>query len=116
VAAIDPDPPDPHTHARSSDPHTSHAAAARLQRAVVHRLMIMDALKVIGSGTFEEIAEAAGMRDSQVWRRLPDLHDLGVAMPTGKERIGKSRRAQRIWTLGRCPHLHCGRGDKDADA
>jgi len=94
---------DARAYARNSDPSTSHAAAgAIVKRASVHRARILATLDMIGSGTFEEIAEAAGMRDSQVWRRLSDLHTLNLAEPTGEERLGKSGRHQRVWR--RCSH------------
>jgi predicted ArsR family transcriptional regulator len=92
-------PTDP--HARNTDPGTSHAAAARIEPgAAKHRARIMRTLE-IREGTFEEIAERAQLRDSQVWRRLPDLEKLGFAEPTGEERLGKSGRWQRVWTVGK---------------
>lgn len=90
---------DPRVLARGSDPSTSHAAAAQLTSAHAHRIRILETLEQIGTGTFEQIAEAAHLRDSQVWRRLSDLHSAGLVTPTGDERIGRSGRNQRIWRL-----------------
>lgn len=88
---------EPRKLARRTDPATNHLAAATLKRAAAHRAKILQTLDQIGSGTFEEIAERAGMRDSQVWRRLSDLHRVGQAEPTGEDRMGKSGRFQRVW-------------------
>jgi predicted ArsR family transcriptional regulator len=88
-------------HARNTDPETSHAAAARIEPSGArHRARIMAVLER-GPGTFEEIALRAELRDSQVWRRLPDLQKLGFAEPTGEERPGASGRFQRVWTVGK---------------
>lgn len=88
-------------YARNADPATSHAAAAKLDHARVHRARILATLDSIGSGTFEEIAAASGMRNDQVWRRLSDLRRMGEAEPNGEERPGASGRKQRVWRRAR---------------
>lgn len=63
---------------RSTDPKTSKVAA---EKAVTfkqtHIDRIYESLKVNGKMNFQEIAEKAGMRADQVWRRRKEMVDGG---------------------------------------
>jgi hypothetical protein len=84
---------DPRTHARTRDPSTSKRAAVKAaERAPTHAAIILEALKKIGVGTFTRIAQATNLTEAQVWRRLHDLQEKGLAEPTGYEIDGK-----RVW-------------------
>jgi hypothetical protein len=83
--------------ARSGDPATSKKAAVRVKEfSPTLCSRIHEELKK-RSGTFEEIAVRTGLRPDQVWRRLPDLQKMGLAIPTADERLGQSGRLQRVW-------------------
>lgn len=89
---------DPSTHARTSDPFTSHAAAESLQEfAGGHCDRILACLERHGPQTKDEIAERTGLNAVQVDRRLPDLKKAGKAYPTGDCRPSRSARPERVW-------------------
>jgi predicted ArsR family transcriptional regulator len=88
-----------HRLARSVDPATSKKAAARVKDfSSTFCAKIYEELKK-RDGTFEELAARTGLRPDQVWRRLPDLQKMGLAIPTNQERAGQSGRAQRVWAV-----------------
>jgi hypothetical protein len=91
--------------ARTYDPITSHIAAAGTKNfAPEHRQRILDALKTMpnNEGTFAEIARAAGLTESQVWKRLSELErkDLIIHNSRVKYEPG-SRYPRAIWKLAR---------------
>lgn len=89
---------DPTTHARSSDPATSHASAAAATSFVgTHCDRIIAALTTHGPMTKDEIASRAGLSPVQVDRRLPDLMADGRASPTGDIGQSFSGRPERVW-------------------
>lgn len=89
--------------ARRSDPHTSHAAAARVAEfASQHAARIVLALKDRGPSTISEIAAATGINSVACARRLPELERLGAVRPQRVDgvvvtRAGDSGRMQRVW-------------------
>ena len=63
-----------------------------------HKQRIMDALKIMKvGGTQEEIAEVAGMRPDQVWKRLSELSGEGKIFETGITRKLKSGVGGIVW-------------------
>ena len=71
--------------ARNADPDTSKKAAAdalRFQKSHAGRIYIA-LVGMRDGGTFYDIALATGLRDSQVWKRLPEMH--GLAKPKVNE-------------------------------
>jgi hypothetical protein len=63
-----------HTHARESDPPTSHRAAARASHRVGSvKSQILSAMKGREPMNFHEISRLAGIDEPSVWRRLSDL-------------------------------------------
>ena len=97
--------PIPKPGSRASDPVTSHLAALKAEKTQIpHIERIRLALERIGSGTFYEIAAAAQMRESQVWRRLPEMQKAGI-IDTVKEngvevlKDGALRAKCRVWEI-----------------
>lgn len=84
-------------HARSSDPWTSHAAAAEINAfAGNHCEMILAELKR-HSSTQHEIAAMTGLNFAQVNKRLSDLEHKGLARKTAQYRRGPSGRKCLVW-------------------
>lgn len=82
-------------HARNSDPATSHTPLD------AHRVrsMMLDLLDAYATGpkTADEAARAAGFTaDDGAWKRVSDLHALGLIRNTGQTRIGDHGREQQI--------------------
>jgi len=87
---------DPRTHARRTDPGTSHDAAAQLsqKRTMMRRLL---AAYAIGPMTADEASHVCGYtpRDG-AWKRVSDLAALGLIEDTDVTRPGRSGRAQMV--------------------
>jgi predicted ArsR family transcriptional regulator len=87
-------------HSRSTDPVTSHEAAAQaLPVAKRHVSIIAAYLKRIypACATADEVAKATKLQRHAVLKRLPDLRRDGLAQPTGKTRMMSSGREGRTW-------------------
>lgn len=90
---------DAHSHARATDPETSHIAAEMAAPFVgSHCDRILACLKLHGPLTKDEIATRTGLTSVQVDRRLPDLQSAGKAEPTGGTRPSHAGRPERIWS------------------
>lgn len=88
----------PETHARRSDPITSHLAAAKVKEfAKGHAATILNCLKDYGPQTADEIAKRTHLNSVQICRRLPELERAGAARPTGKLRLSASGCSEREW-------------------
>ena len=83
--------------ARNSDPATSHAAAAAVTTAAAHYGLIHAALILFGSSGKDRIASLAGLDQSQVARRLPEMRRLGLVGLTGETVQSNSGRQEREW-------------------
>jgi predicted ArsR family transcriptional regulator len=84
--------------ARKSDPATSHEAAARVREfGQAHQALILQALKRFGKAGAEQIAAATRLDAYRVRKRLAELHDDGLAHPTGETRKTASGRSERVW-------------------
>ena len=91
---------EPRSHARRTDPGTSHEAAALVKEfASGHCAVILGALRSYGHSTIDEIAKRTELTAVQVARRLPDLQKAGKAEPTGEERLSASGRSERVWMV-----------------
>lgn len=87
------------THARRTDPETSHAAAARSHElARLHHVMIYARLcEVFPVGlTYEEIADGIGLEKHCVGKRMIELERHGHARTEGERMLSSGRRG-RIW-------------------
>lgn len=60
---------------------------------------ILDALKVIGKGHYEDIAKAAHADPSRIWKRLSECHKSGLIERTGERKALSSGRDGFVWTL-----------------
>lgn len=94
------DPPtlfDPVTHARTSDPATSHIAAHALSDKTTMMRTLLTTYAKVGPLTAEDAAEFAGYdpRDG-AWKRVSDLKRNGWIEPTGATRPGSSGRPQQV--------------------
>lgn len=90
--------PEPRTLARRTDPQTSHAAAARVAEfSGSHRAQVLEALKRYGPLTVDQIATRTKLQSQQVNKRTIECQRLGLAEPTGEERLSASGRPERVW-------------------
>lgn len=85
--------------ARSTDPETSHDAAANAEKfARTHAGRIAVALMAMGSGTADEIARITGLSVVQVDRRLPEMKSAGLArVLEGIDGKPLTRAGFRVW-------------------
>ena len=89
-----------HSHARTTDPATSHAAARQaVSLASAHQAKIMAYLRRIhpNGDIYEGIATATGLEPHAAARRLPELQQAGLAEPLDKTIATKARRMARVW-------------------
>ena len=80
---------------------TSLEALASLspQNILEVHLRIMDALRIIGSGTYEDIARQAKLEPQRVWKRLSECLKAGVVYRPGTKKPLKSGRNGFVWAL-----------------
>ena len=87
------------SHARTTDPATSKAAAASVDAQPMIDVLatLYERYSRIGFGgmTAEEAADAAGFDPWAVSKRVSDLIRQGIIAPTGRTRPGSSGRQQR---------------------
>ena len=89
----DADPP----HARATDPDTSHEAAEKLTPKMEMKRRLLAAFADGRHLTAEEAAQLAGYRPEHgAWKRVSDLISAGLLEDTGKRRVGRSGRLQRV--------------------
>lgn len=83
------------------NPDTSHAAnvAMTYEMRKQHHGKIILALKEIGSGIYEQIADFIGMDRHQVGRRLSELEREGIVWKPGLKANTKSGRQAYIYQL-----------------
>lgn len=86
--------------ARSTDPATSHAAAARVHEfGSGHIADIRRCLALHGPLTADQIALHTELDKHQICRRLPEMESAGIAAPTGDTRASRTGRQERVWGL-----------------
>ena len=84
--------------ARIVDPITSHMAAESVADVTKgHMEVICACLKKYGPLGKDGIAKYSGLRNDQVWRRLPELQKMGLIELTGKTARSNSGRSDREW-------------------
>lgn len=91
--------------ARSTDPQTSHQAAARADRfARGHHKLILDYLTSIAprSAHYVTIAQATGLERHAVGRRLGELANAGLILCTGTLTLPNGN-SGRAWTVAKEP-------------
>ena len=87
--------------ARTTDPVTSHEAAARVgEFASDHATRVLDALKRAGGKAgAEQIAWLAGMDGYQASKRLPECERAGLVRRTDETAMTRSGRKETVWEL-----------------
>ena len=84
--------------ARVLDPLTSHMAAESVADVAKGHMEVVHAcLKKYGPLGKDGIAKYSGLRNDQVWRRLPELQKMGLIELTGKTARSNSGRSEREW-------------------
>ncbi len=90
---------DPKVLAKSNDPPTSHAAAARVKEFQRQQhAWILEALAAGPAGA-SRIAERCGLNSHQVGKRLKELEVAGRITLTGRTVASASRRGEREWKI-----------------
>jgi hypothetical protein len=93
-----------HKAARTTDPTTSHTAAATLETfAGSHAHKCLAVIGHYGKAGQSLIAERTGLDRVQVNRRLNDLHRHGEIAPTTETVTSHSGRQERLWVLTPSP-------------
>lgn len=72
--------------------------AVKEQLPRLHRI-ILSALRKINSGSFRDIAKAAGLRDDQVWKRLSELETEGRIQTKSDKICPITGRRVSVWTI-----------------
>lgn len=91
---------EPHKLHRKDDPITSHLAAEQSKELRGrHWLMILEALRVYGPGTSEQIAGWTGLTHWAITRRMGELRDDGRVIQTQEKRKNKSGRLATVWAI-----------------
>jgi len=83
------------------NPETSNEAWRSITTADLNDIYkkIIDALNVLGEGTFEEIAAVAMVDKSRVWKRLSEMQRMELCYRPGKKKKLKSGRNGFTWML-----------------
>lgn len=68
------------------------------EKARLHRL-ILKGLEEIQKGSFRDIADASGLRESQVWKRLGELRDQGYIVELDTKKCPISGRKVTVWII-----------------
>jgi predicted ArsR family transcriptional regulator len=90
----------PHALARTSDPATSHEAAASVKSfAGEHHAALLRVLAPDVPLGAEQLARMAGMDAYQARKRLPELERAGLAKVADGTRKTASGRSERLWLL-----------------
>ncbi|CAB4154029.1 hypothetical protein UFOVP626_55 [uncultured Caudovirales phage] len=84
---------------RSSDPATSHQAAASITDVRSHYAQILEALSTIGPLGKDGISFYSKLDPNQIARRLNEMQKLGLIRLTGKTVKSNSNRQEREWTI-----------------
>ena len=87
-----------HTHARTTDPDTSHKAAREAHAFAGSQAdRIAAALVTFGPMGATAIGETLGLTNVQVARRLPELLAAGRAQPTEQTATTQGGADERVW-------------------
>ena len=86
--------------ARLSDPATSQEAASLLAGLrETHQQMILAAMEGGRPMGAEQIGDVTGLQAYQIRKRLPELADQQLVVPTNQTRLTSCRRHERLWRL-----------------
>lgn len=91
---------DAHTHARTTDPDTSQAAAHEIgdsRQTMIRHLLRAYSIRPSTGLTAEEAADwCRYTAESGAWKRVSDLAQLGWIEDTGSRRTARSGRGQMV--------------------
>ena len=82
--------------ARTTDPGTSHAAAASVNVSEMESV-VLDAIRALGDATSWEVSRHVGIERVTVSPRFKPLEVKGLIRRTGKTRPGESGRQSQVW-------------------
>lgn len=104
-----------HLHrARSTDPTTSHAAAARAARfAESHAGRILAAVRKCGNATAHSISCYTGLSVVQIDRRLPELQRSGLVEVVQQGGQDMVRGGYRVWRAVDSSFAAMGEADRE---
>jgi len=84
---------------RTSDPTTSHQAAASIADVSSHYAQILEALSTIGPLGKDGISFYSKLDPNQIARRLNEMQKIGLIRLTGKTVKSNSNSQEREWTI-----------------
>ena len=86
------------THARATDPDTSHEAAARVSNAAAMKRRLLAVFQAAPGGLSAEAAcEAAGYTPADgAWKRVSDLERDGLIADSGQRVLSSHNRLVRV--------------------
>jgi len=92
---------DPKKHARTSDLSTSHEAAEQAETLTArHARIVLEALKIYGPLTSEEISDRCELTHAQAWRRTSDLSNAEyIKVSDEPKRLNRSGRGAVVWAV-----------------
>jgi DNA-binding Lrp family transcriptional regulator len=86
---------------KSNVPPTSREAFHSLDPEKINEIhkRILEGLKLLQTGTYEDLAKVLKLKPERVWRRLSELHRAGMIYRTGDRKILSSGRAGFVWAI-----------------
>jgi hypothetical protein len=90
---------------KRKNPVTSDAAYRGLDpnKMSETHVAIVESLKIIGEGNYEDISACSGMPEARIWKRIVDVVRKGLIHDTGKEKDTVHGNKSRIFALGPSP-------------
>lgn len=86
---------------KRKQPETSKDALKSLNPEKIRDIYkrILEALQIIGKGTYEDISKQMKIDSSRVWKRLSECHIMGLIERTGERKALSSGRDGFVWQL-----------------
>ena len=86
-------------YARGDDPDTSHDAADQMRgrKASALETRVYEALRALGGGTSEEVADHLDIDLQSISPRFAPMETLGLIRRTTRRKAGKSGRQRIVW-------------------
>ena len=90
---------EPSTHARGSDPDTSHAAARRLTQKRTMMRNLLEGFWVCRMTASQAATFCDYTAEDGAWKRVSDLATAGLICDTGERKPGPTGRSQIVWQI-----------------
>lgn len=86
---------------KRKNPDTSVAAFHSLDQSKMQEIKnkIMEALKVLGKGSSEQLADYLGMEYDNIWKRCSDLKNEGKIFASDYKVLTRKKRFARQWVI-----------------